>query len=57
MHPNLMSPGNGHPEPAPHPGRDLPPPAIDEPPDDTEADHPPMREPPRRPEGDPPLTA
>lgn len=39
-------PGSDHPQPRPHPGRDLPPPVIDEPPDDSEPDHPPMREPP-----------
>jgi len=47
MHPIEPSyPGDDHPEPHPHPGRDLPPPAIDEPPDDGEPDHPPMRDPP-----------
>jgi len=46
MHPIEPSyPGNDHPQPRPHPGRDLPPPAIDEPPDDSEPDHPPMRDP------------
>ena len=46
-------PGNGQPEPAPHPGRDLPPPPIDEPPGDSIEDQPPMREPPRSPEDAP----
>jgi hypothetical protein len=49
--------GNTEPEPAPHPGRDLPPPPIDEPPGDTAADQPPVREPPLRPEGNPPQIA
>jgi len=45
--------GNGEPEPAPHPGRDLPPPPIDEPPGDTAPDQPAVRDPPLRPEGNP----
>jgi len=46
MHPTEPSyPGSDQPQPRPTPGRDLPPPAIDEPPDDTEAAHPPMRDP------------
>jgi hypothetical protein len=45
--------GDGHPEPAPHPGRDLPPPPIDEPPEGPGPDQPPVRDPPLRPEGDP----
>jgi hypothetical protein len=45
--------GNGHPDPVPHPGRDLPPPAIDEPPEGPGSDQPPVRDPPLRPEGDP----
>jgi hypothetical protein len=44
MHP--IEPTCDHPQPRPHPGRDLPPPAIDEPLDDAEPDHPPMRDPP-----------
>jgi hypothetical protein len=47
------TPGNGEPEPAPYPGRDLPPPPIDDPRDDPAPDLPPMRDPPLRPEGDP----
>jgi hypothetical protein len=46
-------PGSGQPEPVPHPGRDLPPPPIDEPPGDSADDLPPMREPPRGPEDAP----
>ena len=49
--------GNREPEPAPHPGRDLPPPPIDEPPGDTAPDQPPVRDPPLRPEGNPPKIA
>jgi hypothetical protein len=49
--------GNGEPEPAPHPGRDLPPPPIDEPPGDTAPDQPAVRDPPLRPEGNPPQIA
>ena len=49
--------GNIEPEPAPHPGRDLPPPPIDEPPGDTTPDQPPVRDPPLRPEGNPPQIA
>lgn len=45
------------PEPGPHPGRDLPPPPIDEPPGEGAPDQPPMRDPPRRPEGNPPQIA
>jgi hypothetical protein len=52
-----MSGGDGQPEPAPHPGRDLPPPPIDEPPGDPAPDQPPMRDPPLRPEGNPPQIA
>ena len=48
--------GDGHSEPGPHPGRDLPPPPIDEPPGDCEPDQPPVREP-VRPEGNPPQIA
>jgi hypothetical protein len=44
------APGDRQPEPAPHPGRDLPPP-IDEPPGDPAPEQPPMRDPPLRPEG------
>jgi hypothetical protein len=36
-----------------HPGRDLPPPPIDEPPGDPGPDHPPVRDPPIVPEGNP----
>ena len=49
--------GNIEPEPGPYPGRDLPPPPIDEPPGDAEPDQPPMRDPPLRPEGNPPQIA
>ena len=45
--------GDGEPEPAPHPGRDLPPPPIDEPPGNIASDQPPVRDPPLRPEGNP----
>jgi len=58
MHPmEQTTAGDGHPEPAPHPGRDLPPPPIDEPPGDSAPDQPPMRDPPLRPEGNPPQIA
>ena len=46
-------PGNGQPEPAPHPGRDLPPPPIDEPPGGSVEDQPPIDEPPRSPDDAP----
>jgi len=50
--------GNGESEPKPHPGRDLPPPPIDEPPPEGPGpDQPPVRDPPLRPEGDPPQIA
>jgi hypothetical protein len=49
--------GNIEPEPAPHPGRDLPPPPIDEPLGDSAPDQPPVRDPPVRPEGNPPRIA
>jgi hypothetical protein len=49
--------GKGEPDPVPHPGSDLPPPPIDEPPGDSEPDQPPMRDPPLRPEGNPPQIA
>jgi hypothetical protein len=52
-----MALGDGQPEPAQHPGRDLPPRPIDEPPGDPASDQPPMRDPPLRPEGDPPQIA
>jgi hypothetical protein len=45
MHPLEPSYPGDQPQPGPYPGRDLPPPAIDEPPDDGEPDHPPMRDP------------
>jgi len=45
------------PEPPPHPGRDVPPPSIDEPPGEPGPDQPPMRDPPLRPDGDPPKIA
>ena len=45
--------GDGGREPAPYPGRDLPPPPIDDPREDPAPDLPPMRDPPMRPEGDP----
>jgi len=45
--------GNGQPEPPSYPGRDLPPPPIDDPPDDPEPDHAPVRDPPLHPDGDP----
>jgi hypothetical protein len=45
--------GAGRHEPPAYPGRDLPPPPIDEPPGELEPDQPPMRDPPLRPEGDP----
>jgi hypothetical protein len=48
-----LNAGDGQPEPPPHPGRDLPPPAIDEPPEGPGSDQPPVREPPLRPDGDP----
>jgi len=49
---------DGQPEPVPHPGRDLPPPAIDDPPPEGPGpDQPPVREPPLRPEGNPPKIA
>jgi hypothetical protein len=48
--------GNGQPEPPSHPGRDLPPPPIDDPPDDPGHEPPPVRDPPVRPEADPPMT-
>jgi len=44
-----VKPSNGQPEPPSYPGRDLPPPPIDDP----ESDPPPMRDPPFHPEGDP----
>jgi hypothetical protein len=45
--------GNHDPEPTPHPGRDLPPPSVDEPPEGPGSDQPPVRDPPLRPEGNP----
>lgn len=45
--------GNGQPEPPSYPGRDLPPPPIDDPPGDAGPDQPPMRDPPLHPDGDP----
>jgi hypothetical protein len=45
--------GNDEPDPSPHPGRDLPPPPIDEPPEGPGPDQPPVRDPPLHPEGNP----
>jgi hypothetical protein len=45
--------GNGEPEPLPYPGRDLPPPPIEDPPGGPGPDLPPVRDPPLHPEGDP----
>jgi hypothetical protein len=49
--------GNGQSEPGSYPGRDFPPPPIDDPPADPGSDQPPVRDPPLRPEGDPPKIA
>ena len=48
----MRTAGNRQQQP-PHPGRDFPPPPIDEPPVDPQPDQPPVRDPPLRPEGDP----
>jgi hypothetical protein len=49
--------GDRDPEPTPHPGRDLPPPSVDEPPEGPGSDHPPVRDPPLQPEGNRPQIA
>jgi hypothetical protein len=49
--------GNRQHQPPPHPGRDFPPPPIEDPPNDGEPGQPPVRDPPLHPDGDPPMTA
>ena len=49
--------GNGQPEPPSYPGRDLPPPPIDDPPDGPGPDQAPVHDPPLYPDGDPPKIA
>lgn len=53
MDPIEMTNANGGPEPVPYPGRDLPPPPIDDPRGDPAPDLPPLGDPPRNPEREP----
>ena len=47
------SPAGKRQQQPPYPGRDLPPPPIDDPPGDPAPDRPPVRDPPLHPEGNP----